>query len=86
MHLIKAGEFVRSRDGQAQALQYRAKQNAESRPTSGRAQSALDDLAAWNTGVIPYINDMPWRCRAIILESAAGATGRDGRAGLLPNS
>jgi hypothetical protein len=31
-------------------------------------QRILDDMAQWNHGVVPYLQDLPWRVRGILLE------------------
>jgi hypothetical protein len=71
MFLIKAHEFISSRENATQTSQIldSVKRAADMAQPIAALQSVLDTLAAWNSGVIPYISDLPWRCRAILLES-----------------
>jgi len=72
MILIKSWEFIESQESSTVATRHleAVKRTAERLPPPAAIQSALDALAAWNSGVIPYIQDLPWRCRAILLEAA----------------
>ncbi len=62
---IKAWEFMRSRDERA------ASRFVE---THGHvsAQTVLDDLAAWNAGVVPYIQELPYRIQGIVMTREDG--------------
>jgi hypothetical protein len=35
-------------------------------------QSILNDVADWNYGVVPYLQDLPWRVRGLLLEPGPG--------------
>lgn len=41
---------------------------------SSLPQRVLEDVAAWDFGVVPYLQDLPWRIRGLLLEP-----GRDGK-------
>ncbi len=62
---IKAWEFIRSRDERA------ASRFVENHDTAS-AQTVLDDLAAWNAGVVPYIQELPYRIQGIVLTREDG--------------
>jgi hypothetical protein len=67
MFLIKAQEYIGSQD-QRRAARF----VEEHRPTPMNAldlpQLILDDLGAWNPGVLPYVQELPYRVRAILLQ------------------
>ena len=59
--LVKSHQFISSQDQrQAQAFV------AAHRDTND-LQGILDDLGAWNPGVLPYIQDLPLRIRGLML-------------------
>jgi len=66
--LLKAMQFIASVDQGA------AERFADTHPRGDAdlttyLQGVLDDLAAWNPGLLPYIQDIPTRVRALMLES-----------------
>lgn len=68
MFLLKAHQFISSDDpGSAdrfvQSHRYAGNSSREF------CQSMLDDLAALYPNLLPYIQDLPMRCRAIVLEA-----------------
>lgn len=67
MFLIKAQEFIGSQD---QRLAARFVEEHRLTPMNAEAlpQLILNDLGAWNPGVLPYIQELPYRVRAILLE------------------
>jgi hypothetical protein len=68
MFRIKAWEFINSRDPRTAKRFVADHENAS-------AQRVLDDLAMWNPGVIPYIQELPHRVQGIVLEGEAASTG-----------
>lgn len=61
-HLIKAHQFISSEDPVvADAFVERHKRRAD-------LQALVQGLGEWNAAVLPYIQDLPWRIRAIMLE------------------
>ena len=70
LFLIKCQEFVSSREGARGAERFvdNHKQSADGASLSGPLRSALQLLAEWEPGVLPYIQDLPLRCRAMLLE------------------
>ena len=67
MFLIKAHQFIGAEDPHAADAFV-----ASNRPSPGLAtqslQRILDNLGAWNPQVLPYIQDLPYRVRSILLE------------------
>jgi hypothetical protein len=67
MFLIKAHQFMASEDRRAADAFV-----ANNRPSPGLAtqslQRILDNLGAWNPQVLPYLQDLPYRVRSILLE------------------
>jgi hypothetical protein len=61
LHLIKAQEYIGSQSRQ-QASRFVADHRGPTDP-----QTVLRDLGNWNTSVIPYIQDLPVRIRAMLL-------------------
>lgn len=37
-------------------------------------QRVLDDTANWKSGVVPYLQDLPWRVRGLLLERSEDGT------------
>jgi len=70
MFLVKCQEFVSSREGARGAERFvaRHKQSADWTSLTSPLRSALQLLAEWEPGVLPYVQDLPLRCRAILLE------------------
>ena len=70
MFLVKCQEFVSSREGARGAERFVAthKQSADWTSLTGPLRSALQLLAEWEPGVLPYVQDLPLRCRAILLD------------------
>jgi hypothetical protein len=66
MFLLKANQFISSQDAR---LASRFVDDHQLRPDNAERllQDILDDLAAWNPQVIPYIQELPYRNRAILL-------------------
>lgn len=77
MFLVKCQEFVSSREGARGAERFLAlhKQRADWSSLTGPLRSALQLLAEWEKGVLPYIQDLPLRCRALLLEDVAADDG-----------
>jgi hypothetical protein len=70
MFLIKAHEFISAKNPRA-AERFIDDHSWSPGAGIGQSQSVLNDLAAWNHSVLPYMQDLPARCRAIMLEAAA---------------
>ncbi len=69
MFLARAHQFIASYDpGSADRFIQSHRYNGGS--LQNFCQSILDDLAAWNPDVLPYVQDTPMRVRAIVLELA----------------
>lgn len=73
MFLIKAYEFLSSQDQRAYE-HFRQTHHFDGGPLDEFCQATLDDLTAYEPGLLPYIQDLPMRVRAIMLEQ----TGTDG--------
>ncbi len=69
MFLARAHQFMASRDPRS-ADRFIQSHRYNSGPLQEFCQSILNDLAAWNPDVLPYIQDTPMRVRAISLETA----------------
>jgi hypothetical protein len=68
---LKAMEFMSSKDARA------ADRFVDAHRWDGDVnlpQRILDDLGWWNTQIIPYLHDLPWRVQGILLEP--GPSGR----------
>jgi hypothetical protein len=61
---IKAWEFINSRDP-------RTAERFVAEHGRAPAQRVLDDLAAWNPGVIPYIQELPYRVQGVVLRKTS---------------
>lgn len=77
MFLVKCQEFVSSREGARGAERFvdAHKQRADRTSLTGPLRSALEFLAEWEPSVLPYIQDLPLRCRAILLDRATDGEG-----------
>jgi hypothetical protein len=77
--LVKAGQFVSHSDGDRASQQFVEDQGRKAAwsmdALSAPLQSVVDDLSEWNPGVLPYIQDLPWRVSAVFLEGAANPSG-----------
>jgi hypothetical protein len=62
LHLIKAQEYINSQSRQ-QAARFVADHRGPTDP-----QTVLRDLGNWNSSVIPHIQDLPVRIRAMLVE------------------
>lgn len=67
MFLVKAHQFISLHDPQS-ADRFIQSHKYNGGPLREFCQSVLDGLAAWNPDVLPYLQDLPMRCRAIVLE------------------
>ena len=66
MFLIKAQEFIGSIDTGV-AERFAIDHHCPAHGGESLPQSILDDLGAWNPGVLPYMQDLPCRVRSILL-------------------
>lgn len=66
MFLIKAGEFIGRLAGQREVDRFIGTHPWA--PGLEATQSVLDDLVALDSSIVPYIQELPMRCRAIMLE------------------
>lgn len=69
MLLIKCQEIISSQEGPRGAERFieTHKRRADRTSLTGPPRSALHMLAEWNPGVLPYIQDLPLRYRAMLL-------------------
>lgn len=72
MVLVKCWEFINSQAGQAVAARFTEtqKRDADWSSLTGPVRAALQGLAEWNAGVLPYIQDLPLRFHAMMLTMA----------------
>lgn len=77
MFLIKAQQFIASKDARAAEL-FATEHRWSAAEGESMPQVILDDLGNWNPGFLPYMQDLPYRVRAILLEdlSDSGFWGR----------
>lgn len=77
--LAKAYTFINGQDGAKAAERFIAeqRQRADYGSLAGPLRSTLQALAEWNNQVLPYIQDLPLRARALLLYMAA-ETGNGG--------
>jgi hypothetical protein len=77
MFLVKCQEFVSNQEGAQRAERFVAThtQRADWSSRAGPLRSALQQLAEWEPGVLPYVQDLPLRIRSILLQAAAGNVG-----------
>ncbi len=68
MFILKAQQFIAS-DDPGSADRFVQSHKYAGNPSREFCQSVLDDLAAWNPNLLPYMQDLPMRCRAIVLEA-----------------
>lgn len=70
MFLVKCQGFVSLKEGSRGEERFLAthEQRADRTTLTGPLRSALQLLTEWNSGVLPYVQDLPLRCRAILLE------------------
>ncbi len=68
MFAIKAWEFIKTKDPRG-AEAFINNHAYHGGPVHSHCQGILDDIAAWRNGaLLPYIQDLPMRCRAFLLE------------------
>jgi hypothetical protein len=67
MFLIKALQCISSRS-ESEAQRFGAAHRYTGEPFAEFYQSILDDLVRWDPGITPYIQELPARIRAIMLE------------------
>ncbi len=70
MFLVKSYEYISSESSQL-ADHFTQAHDYNGGPVVVDCQTILNDLAAWNPQVVPYIQDLPMRIRAILLEPPA---------------
>jgi hypothetical protein len=63
MFLLKAHQFVSSSEGTRAADRFVAANRGQP------AQRVLDNICSWNATVGPYVQDLPYRVRGILLEA-----------------
>lgn len=68
MFLARSHQFIASQDPRS-ALRFIQSHNYTGGSFREFYQRVLDDLAAWNPALLPYIQDTPMRVRAISLEA-----------------
>lgn len=69
MFLVKSQEFISSHDRRT-ADRFVQSHQYDGGTFEAYCQNILNDLVSWNSGVIPYIQDLPMRVRAIVLEAS----------------
>lgn len=67
MFVMKASEFIGSTDRRAADI-FIEEHVPRGTISLALLQAALDDLARWSFAVLPYMQDLPWRVRAIVLD------------------
>jgi len=72
MFLIKAYEFLSATQGPQAYERFAAAHRYPGGPTAPFCQAILDDLVAAEPGLVPYLQELPMRIRAIMLESRDG--------------
>lgn len=72
MFLTKCWEFIRSQSGEEVANRFVDAQRraAEWNSLTGPIRTALQALAEWNAGVLPYVQDLPYRVHSLLMEAA----------------
>lgn len=77
MFLVKCFEFIRSQSGEGVANRFidTQRRNADWNSPAAPLRAALQALAEWNSGVLPYIQDLPYRVHALLLEGAEAGDG-----------
>lgn len=77
MFLTKSWEFIRGQSGEGVAKRFidAQRQAANWDSLTGPIRAALQALAEWNTGVLPYVQDLPYRVRALLIEAARTRAG-----------
>jgi hypothetical protein len=70
LFLVKGQEFVGNQDGARGVHRFveSYKKRVDRTSLTGPLRSALQLLAEWEPGVLPYMQDLPLRTRAILLE------------------
>lgn len=73
--LAKAYTFVNGQDGEEAAKRFIAAQRrrADYSSLAGPLRSTMQALGEWNNQVLPYIQDLPLRVRALLLDFADGS-------------
>jgi hypothetical protein len=66
MFCLKASQFIGGQAGQRAADHFIDTHRWDGEPST--PQRTLDDLGAFSKGVLPYIADLPWRIRGLLLE------------------
>lgn len=65
---IKGWEFINAKDPRG-AEAFIHNHAYDGRPVQSHCKSILNDIASWRNGaLLPYIQDLPMRCRAFLLE------------------
>lgn len=72
MFLVKAGQYIGSKGSQSAVDGFIDAHPWQS--GAGSTQRVLDDLVAWNAEVTPYIQGLPMRVRAMLLEAPETGT------------
>lgn len=77
MFLTKCWEFIRGQSGEGVAGRFVDAQRraADWSSLTWPIHAALQALAEWNTGVLPYIQDLPYRVHALLMETAKARAG-----------
>jgi hypothetical protein len=77
MFLAKCWEFIGGQSGQSVAQRFVDGQRraADRNSLTGPIRAALQGLAEWNSGVLPYIQDLPYRVHALLMETARAGAG-----------
>lgn len=70
MVLLKAMQLIASGD-EAAATRFAEAHADRAGSFEAHMQTILDDLGAWNAGVLPYVQGVATRCRAILLDALA---------------
>ena len=68
MFALKGHEFISKLGTPQQLARFKQECNSFNEDPMLRPQQILDNLAAWNTEVIPYIQDLPDRVHRILLD------------------
>jgi hypothetical protein len=74
MFLVKSHQFIQSKSGSSTADRFvdDQKRRADWTSLTGPLRSTLQALGEWQAGVLPYVQDLPLRCCALLLEPGGG--------------
>jgi hypothetical protein len=78
--LVKSYQFIEGSQGEGSAKRFVAEQRrgADFAELTGPLRMTLQALANWNSGVLPYVQDLPYRAQSVLMSVAR----TDRRAGI----